>query len=336
MIPFYALSFLSGFFETGPLMMTLVSGFTGGIVSSAIVQALACVLCYQIGNLAPCPVQLSRPIIIASGLLGTFCFTVAMLSLPHAAVLAARLLGSAFISVCIQSARSVMKSGASKMFKRGARVAGFALGFFCTPLLAPVAAVLAVIFSIAALRRIPAIKSRVILPRLDGLNAVMIFHQMHYFVYCYAAFIIAFELGGRASAVLAFLASWTVYVLSPLLYRKVKDPRKAFFFGHSLLVIILTGIYFVPPLPVKLLLYLMTGIGGTTEFCIGNLAKKWGLYREDVQGFSENIGHVLGVAACLLLFIIQGDLQISLLFAAAFALTAIACMAKKVISISKE
>ncbi|GHU96110.1 hypothetical protein FACS189479_09800 [Spirochaetia bacterium] len=221
------------------------------------------------------------------------------------------------------------------MFKRGARVAGFALGFFCNPVFAAAAAILAVIFSITALRRITAVKCRIILPRIGCINAVMIFHQMHYFVYCYAAFIIAFELGGRSAAVLAFVASWMVYVLSPFLYRKVKDLRKAFFFGHSLLVILLAGIYFVPSFPIKIILYLMTGIGGTTEFCIGGLAKKWNLYNEDAQGFSENIGHVLGVASCLLLFLLCEDLQTGMLFAAVFALTAIVCMAKTAISINR-
>jgi hypothetical protein len=220
------------------------------------------------------------------------------------------------------------------MLKRSARVAGFALGFFCRSVLAPVAAALAVIFAIIALRRVPAAKKQLILPRLNLVNAVMIFHQMHYFVYCYAAFIIAFELGGRIAAALAFLASWVIYVFSPLLYGKAKDLRKAFFFGHSLLVVLFIGIYFVPALPLKIALYLLTGIGGTTEFCIGGLAKKWSLYNENAQNFSENIGHVLGVGICLLLVIFWKDLQMSMLFAAAFALLAITCMAIKAVSIN--
>jgi hypothetical protein len=335
MVSFYALSFFSGFFETGPLMMALVSGFTQE-AASAIVQALACVLCYQIGNLVPRPVELSKPLIITSGLLGTLCFALTMLPLPRAAALTASLLGTALISASIQSARSLTKSGAPKMLKRSARVAGFAFGFFCSPVLAPVAAALAVFFALVALNRVSAVKSRIILPRLGGLNAVMIFHQMHYFVYCYAAFIIAFELGGRTAAAIAFLASWIVYVLSPLLYRKVKDLRKAFFFGHSLLVVLFAGIYFVPSMPVKIILYLLTGIGGTTEFCIGGLAKKWGIYNKDAQDFSENLGHVLGVTACLAIFLAWENIPLSLLFAGAFALMAVACMAKNVVSINKE
>jgi hypothetical protein len=198
------------------------------------------------------------------------------------------------------------------------------------------AAGLTVLFAVIARRSGPAIKGRVILPRLNGLNIVMVFHQMHYFVYCYAAFIVAFELGGRAAAVIVFLLSWIVYLLSPLLYRKVKDLRKVFFCGHSLLVLILTGLYLVPSLPLKIVLYLLTGIGGTTEFCIGGLGKKWSIYNEDAQNFSENLGHVLGIASCLILFLTWGDLKISSFFAAVFALSAIACMAKMVVAINKE
>jgi hypothetical protein len=210
------------------------------------------------------------------------------------------------------------------------------LGFFCIPVLAGAAAVLVVLFSIIVLSRVTIAKGRIILPRLNGLNAVMVFHQMHYFVYSYAALIFAFQLGGRAAAVFAFLASWVIYVFGQLLYRNVRDLRKAFFFGHSLLVILLAGLYFAPSIPMKIVLYLLTGIGGTTEFCIGGLAKKWELYSEDAQNFSENLGHVLGVAFCLMLFILFRDLQISSLFAAAFALTAIACMIKMIIYINSE
>jgi hypothetical protein len=100
-----------------------------------------------------------------------------------------------------------------------------------------------------------------------------------------------------------------------------------------LLALILTGLYFAPSLPLKIVLYLLTGVGGTTEFCIGGLGKKWGFYNADAQNLSENFGHVLGVASCLILFILWGDLKISSLFAAVFALAAITCMAKMAVVI---
>jgi hypothetical protein len=304
-------------------MMAFLPGTTQ---PAAIIQALVCVLCYQIGNLAPCPVRLSKPIIIGSGIMGTICFALNIFSPSHAIVLAARFSGTIFISLCIQSARSLMKGSSSKMLKRSSRVAGFALGFFCNPVLAPIVSVFALFFTIIAVRRSSTIKNSLILPRLNHINAVMIFHQMHYFVYCYAAFIIAFELGGRFAAAFAFLASWIIYVFSPLLYRKTKDLHKVFFFGHSLLVILFVSIYFVPSMSLKIILYLLTGVGGTTEFCIGGLAKKWDLYNDIAQGVSENIGHVFGVTFCLLVFIFGRSLQLTLLFAAVFALMAIACM----------
>jgi hypothetical protein len=332
---FYALSFLSGFFETGPLMMALSSGFIRGegpeparAAASAIAQALACALCYQIGNLSPRPLELSKPMAVISGIAGACCFILAALPLPPPVVLAARLGGTALCSLCVQSARGVMKSGAPKMLKRGARVAGFALGFFCTPLIAPAAAVLAFVLALASPRRAAPLTCRVTLPRLEGLNFVMIFHQMHYFAYCYAAFIAAFRLGGRSAAAAAFIASWIVYIISPLLYRKAGDLRKVFFLGHTLLIFLLLGLYAAPSMPLMIVFYLLTGIGGTTEFCIGGLAKQRGVYHEDAQGFSENLGHVLGTAFCLMLFISAGDLALTPLAAAVFALAAVACMAK--------
>jgi hypothetical protein len=164
----------------------------------------------------------------------------------------------------------------------------------------------------------------------------MIFHQMHYFVYCYAAFIVAFELGGRTAAVIIFLLNWIIYVVSPLLYSRAKDFRKVFLFGHSLLVILLAALYFAPSTEIKIILYLLTGIGGTTEFCIGKLAKKWDLYSEDAQNFSENFGHVFGVASCLMLFINWGELEINALFGAIFAMAAIACMVKTIITVKRS
>jgi hypothetical protein len=321
MILFYTLSFLSGFFEIGPLMMILNDRGAAAAIMAAV--------CYQAGNLVPRPLYLSRGFVLALGILSAGFFSLAFLLPVKTLSLVSLFIGTALISAVIQSARSGMKSGAPKMLKRGTRAAGFALGFFCSLPLAAAGAVAVAGIAACCLFRSPASsgKTRFTLPAFSLLNITMIFHQMHYFVYCYAMYI-AFRLSGSAfTAMSAFLISWAVYVLSPLLYKKAKNYRNAFFLGHSLLAGILAALYFVPDLRLKIVLWTLTGVGGTTEFCIGALAGQRLDNGNEAMGFSENCGHVLGVVVCLIIVLAGFNLYITSLLAAGFAITAILFMA---------
>jgi hypothetical protein len=350
---FYLLSFLSGFFEIGPMTMilrfagnTTPSGTPGGITGywdavsrPAVLPALGAVLCYQLGNLIPRPFKLSRPAAIAS----------AALAVPGFALFALRgdpepvwlLLPAVFFcSAAIQAIRGEMKTPARQMYKRLFRILGFAGGFFCSPPLAVAGAVIlpAVVLWDFFCRRhdaklFPARERPIELSsfRFGLLDRVMIFHQMHFFTYCYVIIIASRQIGGTWTAIAVFLPGWFSYTLSEKIYRRNagrtckknrKEPgpgqdavlwQRFFIFGHSLLVVLLLGLYLVSSLKIKILLWILTGLGGTTVFCIKKLKEEW---QGDItvtgsgesQAVSENLGHVLGTLCCILVCMAGGRL----------------------------
>ncbi|GHU88842.1 hypothetical protein FACS189476_06680 [Spirochaetia bacterium] len=324
MILFYLLSLASGFFEVGPVVMIL-SG--NGDITSAIIV----VLCYQAGNLVPCPITLSRRMTLITAVFSAISFSLYAVFQMDPAGLPLLMVSVLFASAGIQSARSVMKTNAPKLLKRGMRVTGFGLGFLCFPALAAAGALI-ITLTVLLISLLPDYRERFALPKRCGflvpslgvLNWTMVFHQMHYFVYCYAVLITAYLTGGKTTALVIFLLGWIVYVISPRLYSSFTDYRKIFLIGHSLLAIILIGIYFVPSVSFKAAFWVLTGIGGTTEFCIGKLSHRdWDIYRSERSTFSENLGHVLGVLTCLIIYIASGSLLNTVLFAAGFILIAI-------------
>jgi hypothetical protein len=155
---------------------------------------------------------------------------------------------------------------------------------------------------------------------------------MHFFAYCYVIIIAAYQIGGTWMAVSVFLPGWFSYTLSEKIYHGIaKRPRGKnrgeepepgqspflwqcfFIFGHSLLVFLLLGLYLFSSLKIKFLFWVLTGLGGTTVFCIKKLKEGWqgdmtvtGI--GESQAVSENIGHVLGTLCCIFICITGGRL----------------------------
>jgi len=311
MLSFYVLSLLSGFFELAPFVVALKS--------EGILAALIATLFYQLGNLTPCPLKLSRIAIRTAALAGTALFA-AYFKTGFFPLLCA---ATALLSIAIQSARSMIKTNAPKPLKRLLRVVGFGLGFYGAPLLLLISGAAAALFVYTG--KSDAERSAFTPPRLNLVNIAMVLHQIHYFSYCYTAIAFTAVFAGTAAALGLFLAGWAVYIIAVRFYRG-RELVHSFFFGHSLLVLLLLGMFFVPSMALKAVFWVLTGIGGTTEFCLAKLS----LERGGTPGggtFAENAGHVLGVALGVIFYAITGDLLPVVLISAAAASGAIILMA---------
>lgn len=306
---FSLLNLLSGFLETGVVIFALRN--------FGIKTALFLALLYQLGNLSPYPFRISKQLATMfaciSATLMFWCIYFPFLGLTAVP----------FLSLALQSVRSDMKTESSKMLKRSFRTLGFLLGFGFNALLGFLCAVVVLVVLIHIKEKS---LNKVFLPKFRKLQAIMILHQMHYFVYCYSAMIIAYKLGGALLAAGIFFAGWLTYIFAPFLYRKGKDYRKMFLFGHSLLTLLLLSMFFAPTILSRAIFWLLTGIGGTTEFCIGKLEHELGHYSEINHNCSENFGHILGVTTCFLSFVLFSNINLSILLAAGFALTALILM----------
>lgn len=311
MLNFYFLSLLSGFFELAP--------FIAALSSKGIQAALIVAMFYQLGNLTPCPLKLSRITIRTAVLVGTVIFA-AYLQTGFFPLLC---LAAALLSFAIQGTRGIIKNNASKPLKRFLRVAGFGLGLFGTPLLLLISGVVTVFFVFT--EKFGDGRSALDLPRLNFVNIAMILHQIHYFSYCYAAIAFTAVFAGTTTTLGLFLAGWMVYIIAARFYRG-HELVHSFFFGHSLLVMLLMGMFLTPFMVLKAVFWILTGIGGTTEFCLARLSLERG-GTPDGGIFAENAGHVLGAAICAVFYAITGNLLSVVLISATAALGAIILMA---------
>ena len=307
---FLLLSLISGLIETGTVIFALRHFGPE--------TALLAAILYQIGNLVPFPLRLSKLTVFilafASGTLmviGVFFPIAVIFAIPC-------------MSASLQSIRGEFKKHSPKMQKRIFRTIGFLLGFIFTPVIGIISATIIVIYSLIS--NAYSSKTIVTLPKFNKLHLVMIFHQMHYFVYCYIVMIVAYQYGGALFAAGLFFAGWITYVIAPILYRNSDNYKKIFLFGHLLLVVLLVSMFFIQSLPAMAFLWIMTGFGGTTEFCIGRLAKKYDLFNEVNHNCAENYGHILGVLVCLFAFVLTNSLYLPLLLSAMFASCAMVTM----------
>jgi hypothetical protein len=307
MLDFYALSLLSGFFEIAP--------FASALQDKGVLAALVVALCYQMGNLAPCPLKLSGRAIKAVVFIGSFLLAAYF----KTGLFPLLCVATALLSTAIQSARSSAKQNASKPVKRLLRIAGFALGLLGMPLTLLIAGATAVV--VVWIGKLDTGRSSITVPRFNAINYAMVLHQTHYFSYCYAAIAFAATLTNMAIALGLFLAGWAVYILAPRLYNGYKLTH-SFYAGHSFLVLVLLSMFFVPSMALKAILWILTGLGGTTEFCLARLSLERG-GTPDGGTFAENAGHILGVALSIVVYIITNDLSPTIVVSAAAALGAV-------------
>lgn len=309
---FVILNIISGLLETGAIIF--------GMRKYGIIFALVAALFYQIGNLAPDPFTLSKKLKFmfasASTILMIFGFwnpCCVMIAIP-------------FLALSLQSVRAKYKLDDLKAYKRVLRMIGFFLGFGFNAIIGIIGSCIVIIaICLSGSNE----KSAIMIPRFNRLHWILIFHELHYFTYCYAVMLIAYQYTGAIGAAVLFFLSWIAYVSSrKLFYRNVSNYKKAFVVGHTILVILLVLIFFIPDIKIKTLCWLLTGIGGTTEFCIGELEKKTGQSATN-HNCAENYGHVGGVLISILTVIVTKKLLASVLIAGLFAIVALILMVTK-------
>ena len=92
---------------------------------------------------------------------------------------------------------------------------------------------------------------------------------------------------------LIFIIGWITYLIVPHIMTG-KAFGKYFICGHVFLTIVLFVLAINYDTTLSAILWILTGFGGGTVFCIKELNTKLGLCSSNDIVFSENIGHILG------------------------------------------
>lgn len=188
--------------------------------------------------------------------------------------------------------------------KRAARVAGFVVAALI-PLGVSLAAVFITIVTVCILRLKAIPKPR---PHLSGhpIEAVMILHQAHYFVYCYALlFILNQVAGGPAWVGVWFGVGWVTYLSAECLWSRAPLPH-AFIIGHLFAAAALAGLaVFGSAAWGAIVFWSLTGLGGGTVYCLTRLHRESGGSSETLD-LAEDVGHIGGAAIALVLVLLVG------------------------------
>ena len=206
-------------------------------------------------------------------------------------------------SYCIQMSRSTQKNVCPVWLKRIFRVGGFAISPIM--LIGNGQAVLLVCMAYCCILmiKLPGMSDHKQIKERKKLSFVMIFHQLHYFVYTYIMPIYVLQLtNSYVLSGVAFAATWVVYLLPQTIAErlKMKQYTLLFFVCHSFLAVCMGMISYTSTRGATLaalILWLLTGLGGGSVFCIKHLAKH---YSDLDMELSENIGHVLGPVVAVL------------------------------------
>ena len=309
MYNFLFLSFLSGIMELGAV-------YIGIAQELPVILIMALPFFYQIGNLATNYMPRKRWMFIAMGnvVIVLSFFNVKSWCYP---ALAIQLM---LCSSCIQMARDIYKKQCPAWLKRSFRIAGFAASPLTLVANAQLVILISICFAIISLMANSRDFSDFVRPKSDshGISFVMVFHQIHYFVYTYIMPLFVFNITNNyCLSALAFAITWIVYLTPQTLAERFEkvEYKMMFFICHMFLAVCLGlmslfasfhGTYIV------LGVWLFTGLGGGSVFCIKYLSDRQKRINMDL---SENIGHVLGpVIAMIICAAAPGKETIYLLF----------------------
>jgi hypothetical protein len=148
----------------------------------------------------------------------------------------------------------------------------------------------------------------------------MVVHQMHYFSYAYIVLYIA----SSCDRIFGFLTAG-IFVFGWVTYTSVQyilKNKKYFIYligGHIFLVIILATMVIIKSDIMKVALWVLTGFGGGTVFCIKEILKKYPGYNNYDLETSENYGHIVGVVFSIVTFMIFKNINAPIISSAIFA-----------------
>ncbi len=272
-------------------------------------------LAYQCGNLVPKPLALGKTPLCA---LAGAAAVLAALSCSAPWLLVAC---TCCLSASVQGGRSALGGRCvSTATKRAARILGFVAACGFGPF---VAAALAVAVGVALLfLSVPAgarPEPHVHQPP-DGLAALMVLHQVHYFAYaCLIPWLIASQVHSAPFVIAAgFALGWVSYVISPMLFRNTVSLR-VLVAGHILAALALASLALMHQSGWVLPLWFATGFGGGTVYVLRGLAA--GIARPPDLDLCESVGHVAGAGLCAAVLALGGQAPSVFVVAASAAAT---------------
>ncbi len=166
---------------------------------------------------------------------------------------------------------------------------------------------------------------KIIKTKTNNLAISMIFHQMHYFSYCYMLIIIFYFFYNLPVYMisLAFSIGWISYLSSPKILDKNINYYKLLILGHIIVIFSLVCMYLYRSISILIIFWFITGFGGGTVFTIKKMIGRYKEHEKFDLEFHENIGHFLGVLITSILFLFTKFLFIPFILGALFALSVI-------------
>lgn len=202
--------------------------------------------------------------------------------------------------------------------KRSWRVAGFVVAACLPPEIAVFLVIAVLALGLSLLASAPFTASVKKIHRTDStrptgrllterLWVLMVIHQTHYFVYAYAILYLAFNVsaGSALAAAMAFALGWITYLSAERLWQRFPETT-VFIAGHTFLAAALLGLGLTGENSwFSVLLWVLTGFGGGSVYCLVSISAKSGLSNDRVEN-AEDVGHVGGVALAIALVTIGG------------------------------
>jgi hypothetical protein len=318
---FLFLSLLSGMIELGSIVYGIKMNFS-------ILEIAGLGLAYQIGNLVPNPFKLNKNATIIISIIST-CFYIAILFTKQYWILFS---GFALIAMIVQSLRTSYKQKVHTALKRSSRIIGFFLApFVSIPSTIVISTILVfgAIFSKYENKNFEFTK-----PKMRYIHLIMLMQQMHYFCYCYFVVIMIYKLAFTQNLAFSnlgftsvcFALGWITYTWIPLLLKK-DTYVKYYIISHVYLLAILLFMGIYHQSFILIILWILTGFGGGTGYCIEKIDLLDSNANSSDMIFIGNMGHILGVITGMLVFYVHNAMQSTLYLGAAFTLFATVMMA---------
>lgn len=208
-------------------------------------------------------------------------------------------------SATLQTLRKEYKTKVSTLMKRCFRILGFLGGFYITLKVMFFLFLITfkfLIFSNPLERN--TLKNNY---KNTWLDKIMIIHQLHYFSYSYFMFIYLFQIfrDKRFMIFLIFSLSWIIYSIIPKVI-KSNNYKEILFYGHLFLAFNMFFLGFFKNEYVITALWLITGIGGGTVYCIHKINEELKITTKNSVIVSEGIGHILGVFLGMIVYKVLG------------------------------
>lgn len=293
-----ALAASSSLIEIGPIVALIQE-------HASLLMVLFAGLSYQFGN------ALART--VPFSLIASTCFagtgTIMLIFTPVGSVM--WFTGLVALSWGLQTARrylSIIACSAqpSTAQKRMTRVGGFVVAAMLSFVISAIITMsLCLVVALSQHRyRISPVKTKDIsmTAKVHPIHAMMVLHQMHYFSYCYAVLVVfaANNLEGNWLIGVWFALGWVSYLSIHWVLWSFR-LEWVFIIGHVYVAVTLIGLSFFSKIwYLAVAMWILTGFGGGTVFCLSELNKNFGLSKEQLVKY-EDIGHIGGVALAVTL-----------------------------------